>query len=75
MCLFSLLVVSGAYFYSHSLSWSNNKENNGVYGKKVWVPGKNFKITISIFIFVGNFFSNFGSSKVGDFLNIAWYIC
>lgn len=28
----------GAYFYSHSLSWSNNKENNGVYGKKVWVP-------------------------------------
>ena len=58
-----LVVVSGAYFYSHSLSWSNNKENNGVYGKKVWVPGKNFKITITIFIFVGNFLSNFCSVK------------
>ena len=29
---------SGSYFLSHSLSWSNDKENNGIYHKKVWMP-------------------------------------
>ena len=29
---------AGAYFLSHSLSWTNNKENNGIYPKKVWMP-------------------------------------
>ena len=29
---------SGAYFLSHSLSWTNNKENSGVYDSKVWMP-------------------------------------
>ena len=32
------VVFSGAYFLSHSLSWSSNKENHGLYGKKVWIP-------------------------------------
>ncbi len=32
------LLVAGAYFLSHSLSWSNDKENGGIYAKKVWVP-------------------------------------
>ena len=28
----------GAYFLSHSLSWTNNKENRGLFGGKVWIP-------------------------------------
>jgi len=28
----------GAYFLSHSLSCTNNKENSGVYDSKVWMP-------------------------------------
>merc|ERR1712029_277924 len=30
--------TKGSYFLSHSLSWSNDKENNGIYHKKVWMP-------------------------------------
>ena len=38
LILLSVSVFSGAYFLSHSLSWSSNKENHGLYGKKVWIP-------------------------------------
>lgn len=34
----NLSFFAGAYFLSHSLSWSNNKENSGAYHKKVWIP-------------------------------------
>lgn len=34
----NLCTFAGAYFLSHSLSWSNNKENSGAYHKKVWIP-------------------------------------
>ena len=33
-----LVPIAGTYFLSHSLSWSNNKENSGKYHKKVWMP-------------------------------------
>jgi hypothetical protein len=30
--------LPGAYYLSHSLSWTNNKENHGLLGGKVWIP-------------------------------------
>lgn len=33
------LLLAGAYFLTHSLSWTNNKENKGeIHSNKVWTP-------------------------------------